>query len=200
MPPPPTYVLLHNPYIKNCAKIRENPAQEIAKTIGRDKPGFNAFGGWNLTTNMNKIKPEARLLFYRSGVKSHGFFAVGKALPADHKKCRDMRKKKLRCWYPEKPDAAYELKDVIASERVAYKALGWRTGKGETYHINAEWHVVADPGIEDNPEKLPVLLPCNINEIGIGAGPKRNGRHIPDQFADDICAKCMNAAHALKMK
>ena len=185
-----TYIVIHKPNRKNAADRPENPAQEIVDNIRAGKRATTNFGGWDITVRgMGKIKPGDRLLFYRSEEKPTGFFAVGRVLRADDCECCKLREAGLRAWYPGKPESTYKLGNVIAPESAVYEALKWDKGEGVSFHINAEWEVVGDP------QKEQILAPRNINQIGIGQGPKGNGHFIPDNIAGDICKECRNSPH-----
>ena len=188
----PAYILIHNPRRPNEPGIRENPDREIAHNICDGKRALTAFGGWSVEANQRNIKPQDRLLFYRSGAGSTGFFAVGRTLPSDDCECCDLRKAGLRKWHPDNP-AADNLVGLIPG-LAAYKALGWDKGKEMTTHINAEWEIVVDP--KKGPGR--VLYPCNINNIGIGRGRKPSGCRLPDEIADKIVAKCAASRNRLQ--
>ena len=185
-----TYIVIHNPNVPNVPDVLEKPAQEIAENIRAGKRATTAFGGWSIGTNQRNIKPGDRLLFYRSEVAPKGFFAVGRALCADNRECRELREAQLRKWYPK---SVVELGDAIGPGLAAYKATGWDTGKDETFHINAEWDVVADP----NKHKRLILDPCESGEFGV---VRASGFRVPDDklaLADAVCERCRNSANAL---
>ena len=180
-----TYILIHNPYRPNAAKVPESPAWEIAANIWDNKRPTTAFGGWSITVNEGNIKPDDRLLFYRSGCSggpAGGYFAVGRVLPASNAECRKLRESGLLKWY-EKPG---ELSEAIGPGLAAYTALNWYKGKKEkTIHVNAEWHAVA------NPKEKWVLSPL------VGPVPRQSGVSCSEEVADIIWAECMKSPIAL---
>ena len=178
-----TYILIHNPHRKNRRGIPECPAWEIAGNIADGKRATTAFGGWNVDMNETEIKPDDRLLFYRSkSGPASGFFAVGRVLPATDAECRELRKAGLRKWYPDEPSAD-KLGEQIGE--AAYEALSWDQGKGITIHINAEWDVVVDP------KQGWVLSSRKIDKVGLPKEKPQCGIRIPDNSADEIRAECL---------
>ena len=185
-----TYIVIHRPSRPNCAVRRENPAEEIVKRIRAGKLATTNFGGWDINRHKREIQENDRLLFYRSGEKPTGFFAVGRVLPADHCECRKLREEGIRDWY----DKPADLSGPILPGSPVYSGLRWDTGKEgqRSSHINAVWEVVGDP------DKGQILVECNINKLLGRDGPKRNGEWIPDKDADAICAKCEKSPNALR--
>ena len=180
-----TYAVIHNPYRRNAAQVPESPAWEIAANIRSGKRPMTAFGGWSITVNKGKIKPDDRLLFYRSGCPAGpagGYFAIGRVLPASDAECRKMREEWLAKWYGEPGD----LDEAIDSNFAAYPARNWFKGKEErTIHINAEWDVVADP------------TRGWVLSKRIGPAPRRSGTLIRKSIADRIYAECKKSAIAI---
>ena len=182
-----TYILIHNPYRRNAARIPESPAWEIAANIWDKKRPTTAFGGWSITVNEENIKPDDRLLFYRSGCArgpAGGYFAIGRVLPASDVECRKLRESGLQKWY-EKPG---ELSEAIGPGLAAYTALNWHKGKEEkTIHVNAEWHAVA------NPKEGWVLSPSTRS----APSEPKSGVSISEEIADRIWAECLKSSIAL---
>ena len=191
----PTYILIHDPFRRNRAGVPESPAWEITGNICGGNLATTAFGGWNIDMNEGEIKPGDRLLFYRSnsGI-ARGYFAVGCVLPADHPECCELRRKGLREWYRDNPEAD-ELDPPLNPELAAYKALGWDKGKGKTTHINAVWNAVA------HPKKGWALSPCLIDKrflvLDQDKRPK-TGIRMRDEEANSIYEKCMASMNVIR--
>ena len=184
-----TYILIHNPYRCNAARVPESPAWEIAANIWDKERPTTAFGGWSITANEENIKPDDRLLFYRSGCArgpAGGYFAIGRVLPASDVECRKLRESGLQKWYG-KPG---ELGEAIRPGLAAYTALNWHKGKEEqTIHLNAEWHVVA------NPKEGWVLAP----RTSPAPSEPKSGVSISEEIADKIWAECLKSPIALSL-
>ena len=183
----PTYMLRQQPS-RPKTQVDENPIQEIADNIRNGNRAITAWGGWSIGTCWKKIHPGDRLLFYRTEEPT-GFFAVGRALPADDSECCKLREEGLRKRFPNIPgiDKLGKLDD---SGLAAFTAANWETGEGEMHYIHAEWDVVANPNMVGH-----VLVRHRLK------GRKASGYPFPDESeADAICAKCMNAPNALHAK
>ena len=155
------YILTHSPTLKpDYLETPENPAQEIVDNIRKERV-LTAFGGWSITVSAMEIKPGNLLFFYRTK-QGRGIFAVGRALSPTDSECCELRAAKYR--KEGKSDNFVPLGDGLA----AYRAADWKKKKDEegkeTFHINAKWEIVADPGKELD---LAVLVSHNFKEIAI---------------------------------
>ena len=191
-----TYILRQNPD-RPQTQEDERPAKEIADNIRAENRPTTAWGGWSIGTSWKKIQPGDRLLFYRSGGGATGFFAVGRALPADDRECRKLRMGGLKKRFPNNPDIG-RFEAVDSGGLAAFRAVSWETGEWEKekgtgrtekyYYVNAEWDVVVD-----NPNQI--LVPCDI------PGRKASGFPAPnDMDVKGVCEKCMKAPNALRAK
>ena len=194
-----TFILKQDPS-RSETKKDEEPAKEIGDSIRRIRAGENihattAWGGWSIApkANVKQIKPDDRLLFYRTKSPC-GFFAVGCALPAADAQCRKLRENGLRGRFGNQPGID-RVEPVDSKVLAAFRAVSWETGewegeKGKCHYINAKWDVVA-------PSEDEVLVPFELPQWPIGSGhrPPKEGMDV-----DDICKRCMKAKNALHAK
>ena len=186
-----TYILTHNPSRKpEALKHPQNPAKEIVDSIRAGKRAMTNLGGWNVTRSATKIEPKNRLFFYRT-MKGSGIFAVGRALYADDRECREMRVKTLQGWYPDADIAVDKLRPPIPG-LAAYTAPNWEKKRGRrTTHINAEWDIVVAPG---EGRELAVLVECDfwdlVDRKWRTSEFRWTGTPMLDNLVDGIYAKC----------
>ena len=185
-----TYIIRQKPSRSEEIEKNERPVEEIAENIRGNRRALTAWGGWSIGTCWKKIQPGDRLLFYRSEEPS-GFFAVGRALPANDSICCQLRREGLLARFENKPGVD-KFEPVDPERLAAFQAVSWETGEwGKHYYINAEWDVVADPNMAGH-----ILVPFHTRDLGPGHKP--SGHHISDAIAEKICAKCEEAANALR--